>query len=75
MKYQDIFAKVYTPNWSEEVFMIKKFENTVPSRIFNNDLNGEKVVETFYEKELKKNKWKTAWDLKSNQEKRQSTIC
>ena len=55
--------------------MIKKFENTVPSRIFNNDLNGEKVVETFYEKGLKKNKWKTAWDLKSNQEKRQSTIC
>ena len=55
--------------------MIKKFENTAPSRIFYNDLNGEKVVETFYEKELKKNKWNTAWALKTNQEKRQSTIC
>ena len=23
-KYKDIFAKGYTPNWSEEVFVIKK---------------------------------------------------
>ena len=23
-KYQNIFTKGYTPNWSEEVFMIKK---------------------------------------------------
>ena len=29
-KSKHIFAKVYTPNWSEEVFMIKKVKNTVP---------------------------------------------
>ena len=29
-KYKDIFAKSYTPNWSEEVFVIKKVKNTVP---------------------------------------------
>ena len=29
-KYKNIFAKCYIPNWSEEVFVIKKIENTVP---------------------------------------------
>ena len=29
-KYKNVFAKVYTPNWSEEVFVIKKAKNTVP---------------------------------------------
>ena len=29
-KYKIAFAKVYTPNWSEEVFVIKKVKNTVP---------------------------------------------
>ena len=28
-KYKNIFAKGYAPNWSEEVFVIKKFKNTV----------------------------------------------
>ena len=29
-KYKNIFAKGYTLNWSEEVFVIKKVKNTVP---------------------------------------------
>ena len=29
-KYKNIFAKVYTLNWSEEVFVIKKVKSTVP---------------------------------------------
>ena len=29
-KYKNIFAKGYTPNWCEEVFVIKKVKNTVP---------------------------------------------
>ena len=29
-KYKNIFAKGYTPNWSEEVFIIKEIKNTVP---------------------------------------------
>ena len=28
-KYKNIFAERYTPNWSEEVFVIKKVKNTV----------------------------------------------
>ena len=29
-KYKNIFAKGYTPNWSEEVFIVSKIKNTVP---------------------------------------------
>ena len=29
-KYKNIFAKSYTPNWSEEVFVVNKVQNTVP---------------------------------------------
>ena len=29
-KYKNIFAKAYTPTWSEEVFVINKIKNTVP---------------------------------------------
>ena len=37
-KYKDIFAKGYTPNWSEEFFVIKKVKNTVPWTYVINDL-------------------------------------
>ena len=41
-----MFAKGFVPNWNEEVFMIKKIKN--------NDLNGEEISGTFYEKALQK---------------------
>ena len=53
-KYKNIFAKGYTPNWSEEVFVISKIKNTVPWTYVISDLNGEVVIGTFYEKELQK---------------------
>ena len=53
-KYKNIFAKGYTPNWSEEIFVIKKIKNTVPWTYVINDLNGEEITATFYEKELQK---------------------
>ena len=53
-KFRDIFAKDYVPNWSEEVFVIKKVKNTVSLTYFFNDLNGEEFVGTFYEKKCKK---------------------
>ena len=52
-KYKNIFAKGYMPNWSEEIFVIKKVRNTVPWTCIINDLNGEEIIGTFYEKELK----------------------
>ena len=53
-KYKSIFAKGYTPNWPEEIFVIKKLKNTVPWTYIINDLNGEEIIGTFYEKELQK---------------------
>ena len=52
-KYKNIFAKGYMPNWSKEIFVIKKI-NTVPWTYVINDLNGEEIIGTFYEKELQK---------------------
>ena len=53
-KYKTIFAKDYTPNWYEEVFVIKEIKNTVPWTYVINDLNGEEIIGTFYERELQK---------------------
>ena len=53
-KYKNIFAKGYTPNWSEEVFIVSKIKNTVPWTYVINDLNGEEIFGSFYEKELQK---------------------
>ena len=53
-KYKNIFAKGYMPNWSEEVFVIKKVKNTIPWTYVINDLSGEEIIGTFYEKELQK---------------------
>ena len=53
-KYKNIFAKGYTPNWSEEIFVIKKTKNTVPWTYVIDDLNGKEITGTFYEKELQK---------------------
>ena len=53
-KYENIFAKGYTPNWSEEIFVIKKDKNTVPQTYVINDLNEEEMVGKFYENELQK---------------------
>ena len=40
LKYKNIFAKGYTPNWSEEIFVIKEIKNTVPWTYVVNDPNG-----------------------------------
>ena len=53
-KYKNIFAKGYTPNWSEEIFVIKKIKNTVLWTYVINDLNSEENIGTFNGKELQK---------------------
>ena len=54
-KYNNIFTKSYTPNWSEEIFVIKEIKNAVPWTYVINDLNSEEITGTFYEQELQKN--------------------
>ena len=53
-KYKNIFAKGTTPNWSAELLVTKIVQNTIPCSYVINDLNGNEIIGTFYEKELKK---------------------
>ena len=51
-KYKNIFTKGYMPNWSEEIFTIKKIKNTIPWTYVINDPNGGEIIGTFFENEL-----------------------
>ena len=53
-KYKNIFAKRYTPDWSEEAFLITKIKNAVTWTYVTDDLNEEEITGTFYEKKLQK---------------------
>ena len=53
-KYKNISAKGYAPNWSEEIFAISRVKKTVPWIYVVNDLNGEEIVGTFYERNCKR---------------------
>ena len=50
LNYIKVFAEGYTPDWSQEVFMIKKVKNAVLWNFVTNDLNGQKSVRNFYKK-------------------------
>ena len=41
-------------NWSEDVFVVSKIKNTVPSTYVVSDLDGEEITGSFYENELQK---------------------
>ena len=53
-KFKNVFAKGDAPNWSEEIFIVKKLKNIVLWTYVISDLNGEEIVGGFYEKELQK---------------------
>ena len=53
--YKNIFTKGYVPNWSEEVFVIKKVKNTAPWTYVIIDFNTEEIFEQIKKSlELKK---------------------
>ena len=45
-KFKNVFAKGHTPNWTEEMFVVKKIKNTVPWTYVIRDLNGEESKKT-----------------------------
>ena len=51
-KFKNIFAKGYAPNWSSEIFIVDKVNDTVPYTYNLKDLNDEEIVGSFYDKEL-----------------------
>ena len=58
LKSKNILAKGSTPNWSKQIFVIKKVRNTAPWKFVSNDLNGNEIVGTLKKKcskQIKKN--------------------
>ena len=55
-KFKNIFAKGYTPNWSKEIFIVDKINDTVPYTYNLKDLNDEEIIGRFYDQELQKTK-------------------
>ena len=49
MKHKNIFSKGCTKNWPGEIFMI---DFVLKTNSWTEDLNGEKIIGSFYEKEL-----------------------
>ena len=47
-----VFDKGYTPNWTEEVFIVDKIQYTNPITYKLKDLNNEEIKGSFYESEL-----------------------
>ena len=59
-KYKrQVFDKGYTPNWTEEIFVIDKVLPTKPVTYSIVDLMGESIKGSFYEQELHKAKQQT----------------
>ena len=56
---RQVFDKVYTPNWTEEIFVIDKILPTKPVTYRIVDLMGESIKGSFYEQELQKAKQQT----------------
>ena len=46
-KYKNIFAKGYTPNWSEEDFFVSRIKNTVPWTYVISNMNSEDITGSF----------------------------
>ena len=55
-KLKNIFAKGYTPNWSREILIVDKINDTVPCTYNLKDLNDEEIIDSFHDRELQKTK-------------------
>lgn len=51
-KYKHVFSKGYTPNWTTEIFKVRKVQQTAPITYLLSDLNGVEIKGSFYKEEL-----------------------
>ena len=52
IKYKNNFTKGYIENWLREIFIVDSVLKTNPWTYKLLDLNGEKIIGSFYEKEF-----------------------
>ena len=55
-KFKNIFPTGYTPDWSKEIFIVNKINDTTPYTYNIKDLNDEEIIGSFYDRELQKAK-------------------
>lgn len=56
-KYKGTFEKGYTPNWSTEIFKIRKIQNTTPvTYLIEDTIRGRPILGAFYVQELQQTK-------------------
>ena len=53
-KFKNIFDIGYTSNWSREIFIVNKINDTVPYTYNIKDLNDEEIIGSFYDRVLQK---------------------
>ena len=53
-KYRELFSKGYTPNWSNEVFLVKLIKMTNPTTYILEDQQKNEIKGGFYQEELQK---------------------
>lgn len=53
-KYKSVFDKGYTPNWTTEIFKIRKVQHTDPYTYLLQDEKGNPILGGFYEYEILK---------------------
>lgn len=53
-KHRHVFAKMYKPNWSNEIFTIAKIQNTNPRTYILADTQKYNILGAFYTHEIKK---------------------
>ena len=53
-EFKNVFAKGYTTNWSREIFIVNKINDTVPHTYNIKDLNDTEIIRSFYDRELQK---------------------
>ena len=56
-RYKNIFAKGYAPNWSSEIFIVNKINDTVLYTYHLKYLNDEEIIGSLYDKVLQKTKF------------------
>jgi len=56
-KYKHVFEKGYTPNYTTEIFKIRKVKNTYPKTYLLEDLDGSPIQGGFNKEELKKTRF------------------
>ena len=70
-----MFEKGFTPNWTEEVFIISSVKTTKLPTYTTEDMLGEPVQGNFYEQELKLSVQEIFSYRASTQEEEKSSIC